>query len=61
MEKPCQLDTDPTISSIIADPSFLQRVSVASFDPTDSTMHTLVQRARGTSDANIRVSYRGPV
>ena len=47
------------LSTLIVEPSFLQRVSTATFDGTDTDMSTLVERARGQSPDFRVVSRHG--
>ena len=47
------------LSTLIVEPSFLQRVSAATFDGTDTDMSTLVERARGQSPDFRVVSRHG--
>ena len=47
------------LSTLIVEPSFLQRVPTATFDGTDTDMSTLVERARGQSPDFRVVSRHG--
>ena len=58
------MGSDPTeLSTVLVEPSFLSRVSAATFVPdlSERAMLDVVARARGTSDAQFRVELRGEV
>ena len=45
--QPTEEPSQGLLSTLVVEPSFLQRVSVATFEGSDPDMATLVERARG--------------
>ena len=58
---PSDVGSDPTdVSTILVEPTFLARVSEATFSDTSPAIRDVVRRARGTDDS-FRIEIRGNV